>query len=117
MLTLQVKLAVFRTSYLTYGIGVEEKKISAIRNLVRRITLITLQSVLGVCNYYRKLVMNFSQIVALLTDFTKRDIPYAWGEKQESAFSQLKEARMSAPILRSADSSRPFQVQADASET
>jgi GNAT superfamily N-acetyltransferase len=99
------------------GIGVEEKKISAIRNWVRPRTLVNLQSFLGLCNYYRKFVMNFSQIAAPLTDLTKRDTPYTWGEKQESAFTQLKEALMSAPILRCADSSLPFQVQADASET
>jgi RNase H-like domain found in reverse transcriptase len=99
------------------GIGVEEKKISAIRNWVRRRTLVNLQSFLGLCNYYRKFVMNFSQMAAPLTDLTRRDTPYTWGENQECAFTQLKEALMSAPILRCADSSLPFQVQADASET
>jgi Reverse transcriptase (RNA-dependent DNA polymerase)/RNase H-like domain found in reverse transcriptase len=97
------------------GIGVEEKKISAIRNWVRPRTLGNLQSFLGLCNYYRKFVMNFSQMAAPLTDLTRRDTPYTWGENQESAFTQLKEALMSAPILRCADSSLPFQVQADAS--
>jgi transposase InsO family protein len=99
------------------GIGVEDRKIRAIRNWVRPRTLVNLQSFLGLCNYYRRFVMNFSQIAAPLTDLTKSNVPYEWGKRQESAFTQLKESLMSAPILRCADSSIPFQVQADASET
>jgi Reverse transcriptase (RNA-dependent DNA polymerase)/RNase H-like domain found in reverse transcriptase len=99
------------------GISVEDKKISAIRNWVRPRSLVNLQSFLGSCNYYRKFVKNFSQIASPLTDLTKRAVPYTWTERQEGAFTQLKEALTSAPILRCADSALPFEVQADASET
>jgi hypothetical protein len=36
---------------------------------------------------------------------------------QEAAFTQLKEALMNTPILRNANSTLPFEVQTDASET
>jgi Reverse transcriptase (RNA-dependent DNA polymerase) len=66
------------------GIGVEEKKIMAIRNWVRHRILVNLQSFLGLCNYYRKFVMNFSQMAAPLIDLTRRGTPYTWGKSRKA---------------------------------
>jgi hypothetical protein len=99
------------------GIGVEERKIWAIRSLERPKNLVNLQSFLGPCNYYRKLARNFNTIVTPLTNLTKSKIPFEWNHDRETAFTQLKEALMNTPILRCADSSLPYEVQTDASET
>jgi RNase H-like domain found in reverse transcriptase len=52
-----------------------------------------------------------------LTNLTKSKIPFEWNHDRVKAFDQLKEALMNTPILRCADSSLPYEVQADASET
>jgi RNase H-like domain found in reverse transcriptase len=44
-------------------------------------------------------------------------IRFEWNQEQETAFTQLKEAVMNTPILRCADSSLPYEVQADDYET
>jgi transposase InsO family protein len=115
----------FLRSSLTYlghhisfeGIGVEERKVNAIRCWERPKNLVNLQSFLGLCNYYRKFVRNFSSIAAPLTNLTKKSVTFEWTSVQETAFTQLKEALMNTPILRNADNSLPFEVQTDASET
>ena len=99
------------------GIGVEERKIWAVSSWERPKNLVNLQSFLGLCNYYRKFVRNFSTIATPLTNLTKSKIPFEWNHEQEKAFTQLKEALMNTPILRCADSSLPYEVQTDASET
>jgi hypothetical protein len=78
---------------------------------------VNLQIVLGLCNYDRKFVRNFSNITTPLTNLTKSKIQFEWKHEQETAFTQLKEALMNTPILRCADSYLPYEVQTDASET
>jgi hypothetical protein len=56
-------------------------------------------------------------IATPLTKLTKSKIPFEWNHEQENAFIQLKEALMNTPTLRCADSSLPYKVQTDASET
>jgi RNase H-like domain found in reverse transcriptase len=96
------------------GIGVEERKIWAVSSWERPKNLVNLQSFLGLCNYHRKFVRNFSTIA---TPLTKSKTPFEWNHEQETAFTQLEEALMNTPILRCADISLPYEVQTDASET
>jgi hypothetical protein len=115
----------FLRSHLSYsghnissdGMGVEERKVHAIRCWERPKNLVNVQSFLGLCNYYRRFVRNFSTIAGLLTNLTRKDVAFEWTPAQEAAFTQLKEALMNTPILRNADSNLPFEVQTDASET
>jgi hypothetical protein len=75
-------------------IGVEERKIWAVRSWERPKNLVNLQSFLGLCNYYRKFVRNFSTIATTLTNLTKSEIPFEWNHQQETACTQLKDALM-----------------------
>jgi hypothetical protein len=59
----------------------------------------------------------FSSIATPLINLTKSEIPFEWNLEKGTAFTQLKEALMNTPILRCADSSLPYEVQTDASET
>lgn len=57
-------------------------------------------------------------MAAPLTQLTKKSErnQVKWEEPQEKAFQQLREALTSQPILKMADLSKPFIIQADASE-
>jgi hypothetical protein len=64
-------------------------------------------------------VSKFAEIAAPLTDLTKsdvRNIPAAWGPKQQAAFEELKRRLTSAPVLIHADCSKPFVLRTDASD-
>jgi len=43
-------------------------------------------------SWYRRFVPNFSTVVAPITKLTGKKAKWNWGEEQEKAFQQLKEA-------------------------
>src|SRR5271165_6278440 len=84
-------------------------------------TLKELQSFLGLANYYRKFISNFSQIALPLTDATRNSTqsnlrPIEWTKSMQAAFDELKKALTSAPCLALPNPDGEFEVTTDASE-
>ncbi|KAG9508863.1 Retrovirus-related Pol polyprotein from transposon 17.6, partial [Fragariocoptes setiger] len=48
---------------------------------------------------YRRFVANFARIAQPLSELTRKDVVFDWGEAQQSVFDRLKEALTSGPIL------------------
>jgi hypothetical protein len=48
------------------------------------------QAFLGFANYYRRFIKDFSKIANPLTELTKKDQPFAWNDKAQEAFEELK---------------------------
>ena len=57
-----------------------------------------LRGFLGLTEYYRKFIKNYDKISAPLTAILKRD-SFQWSEGAESAFNDLKQVMISAPVL------------------
>jgi hypothetical protein len=95
------------------GLGPQQAKIDAIAKMVEPGDASTLRSFLGLANYYRKFVQNFSSIAKPLNSLLQKNVSYVWGVEQQSAFDALKAALVSAPILRPPDFSLPFVLQTD----
>ena len=79
------------------------------------------RSFLGLASFYRKFIRHFSEIAAPLTDLTKKGraevwSPEVWTEKEDAAFTNLKLAMVTAPVLQLPDFDREFTVTTDASE-
>lgn len=93
-------------------------KLKAIQDAPRPQTKKQVRSFLGLVGFYRSFVPNFSSIAVPLTDLTKKGQPnkLVWGEQQELAFTSLKTALCSFPILKLPEVDKPFIVQTDASE-
>ena len=51
-----------------------------------------------------------------LTELTQKDKLFTWGTRATRAFDNLKKSFTSAPILMHADQSKPFIIEADASD-
>src|SRR5438445_7936510 len=51
-----------------------------------------------------------------LTELTKKDAVFKWGERQQTAFDILKEEFVKEPTLTYADPSKPLRVEANASK-
>jgi hypothetical protein len=50
-----------------------------------------------------------------LFELIKKDRKWSWGEGKQQAFDEIKNQVMSSPILRFADDSKPFCIEADSS--
>jgi len=97
------------------GIRIDPSKADAIKSWPRPKTHKHVKSLLGMANYHKRFINRYSQRAAPLRNLLSKNVPFTWGEDQEKAFQDLKQALISPPILRFPDSSRPFHLQTDAS--
>ncbi|KAJ9519158.1 hypothetical protein QJQ45_007709 [Haematococcus lacustris] len=104
------------------GIACDPAKVAAVESWPIPTTVHDVRSFLGLANYYRRFVKDFSTIAAPLTALTRADGHdkqgvVAWGQAQQSAFNALKQALVSAPILIAPDpyTLRPYTLRCDAS--
>ncbi|GBG73401.1 hypothetical protein CBR_g16117 [Chara braunii] len=98
------------------GLEPEATKVKVIRNWPQPANIRELRSFLGLASYYRKFVPRFSIVAHPLSRLTSKNVPYAWDTACEDAFQALREALVSYPVLRIADSKQTFVVTTDASQ-
>ncbi|GBG84024.1 hypothetical protein CBR_g37900 [Chara braunii] len=98
------------------GVKPEDCKIAAIRDWPTPRMLTKLRSFLGLANYYRKFVRNFSTIAAPLRRLLRKETIWKWDKDCTSAMKKLKQALIEYPVLKAADPSLPFVVTTDASQ-
>ena len=71
---------------------------------------------LGLTGYYRKIVPRFADISRPLTTLTKKDKKLKWTPAYQKSFNLLKEALCGEPVLKYADTSKPYTLYTDASK-
>ena len=89
------------------GIEVDPSKVSSISDWPRPTTVSQLRSFLGLVNYYREYIDHFAHRAGALTNLLSATVSFDWGPDQTRAFSDLKAAVTSAPVL------QPFRVDSD----
>jgi transposase InsO family protein len=97
------------------GISVQQHKVKAVSEWPQPKTRKEVKAFLGLTGYYRKFVRGYSQVALPLTELTKNDVAFVWGEAAQKAFDQLKAALQTAPVLAHPDGSRQFLLHTDAS--
>jgi len=97
------------------GIRVDPKKIKAVQEWKTPSNITELRSFLGLANYFRRFVQGFAAIVSPLIKLTRNDEKFEWTHEQERAFRQIKQALVSAPVLKLPNPNLPYEVIADAS--
>ena len=101
------------------GIKPNPALVEAIVKYPRPETLKSLQSFLGMTNYYRKFVKDYSKRAIPLTQALQNasnSRPIIWNPEMEGAFQDLKDALTNAPCLQLPDPDDEFEVTTDASE-
>ena len=71
---------------------------------------------LGLTGYYQKFVQHFSEISRPLAKLTAKDTHFEWTQQCQFSFEMLKDALMSAPILKYPDTEKPYTIFTDASK-
>ena len=97
------------------GITPNPKKIEAVTNYPTPNNADKLRSFLGLANYYRRFIRNYSELTHPLTILTRKNEQWRWESEQENSFQKVKSLLSSAPILAYPDFTKEFQVHTDAS--
>ncbi|XP_068241185.1 uncharacterized protein [Palaemon carinicauda] len=74
------------------------------------------QRFLGMVQYFRRFVPNFSQVAAPITDLFKGKKLFCCTDECRAAYDHLKGILMSRPVLRAPDYTKPFALAVDASD-
>ena len=117
------------------GISVQQHKVKAVASWPVPKTVKEVKGFLGLTNYYRKFVHEYSKVAVPLTEMTKKpkktvangknrqsrpsqtkaDANFHWGPEQQKAFDELKARLVSAPILAHPNPTRQYILHTDAS--
>jgi len=111
---------VTRTKYLgfiisTDGVEVDPAKVEVIKNWEEPKTVKGIQSFLGFCNFYRRFIAQYGRLARPLTELVHKDRAFIWTTQCQTAFDTLKQALISAPVLRYYSPELPTMVETDAS--
>ena len=71
---------------------------------------------LGLTAYYGKFVPRFADMSRPLTRLTRKETTFSWMPKCQESFELLKSYQCGEPILKYADTSKPYTLYTDASK-
>ncbi|KAJ9539506.1 LOW QUALITY PROTEIN: hypothetical protein OSB04_032239 [Centaurea solstitialis] len=97
------------------GIKVDPAKIEAVMKWEVPKTPTDIRSFLGLADYYRRFIQDFSKIAVPLTRLTRKNVKFVWGEEQQKAFELLRGKLCEAPVLTLPEGVDDMTVYCDAS--
>ena len=98
------------------GISLSPNKLDSIRHMPVPNSVKEIKQFLGLTGYYRKFVPRFVDISRPLTTLMKKDAKFEWNSACKKSFELLKEALCGEPMLKYADTSKPYTLYTDASK-
>lgn len=100
------------------GITVDKRKTDIIKDWPRPKSISEVRSSLGLVQFFRSFIRNFSGVSAPLANLAKKEFSIKhWKETSELAFEKLKESTIEAPILQSLNWQTPFRRHIYGSQT
>ena len=101
---------------LASSVSVDPEKVEAVMSWERPNSIFEIRSFLGLVGYYRRFIEDFSQLVALMTKLTRKEVKFEWNDSCERAFQELKLRLTSASILVVPKMGQEYSVYCDASK-
>lgn len=99
------------------GVQPDPAKFERVKHLAVPTNPSEVKSVLGLFNFYKKFIKNYSKICTPLFSLLQKDQEFTWTEACDTAFNTLKSALISAPILAYPNMNQPFTLTCDACRT
>ena len=98
------------------GISPLPNKLDCIQHMPVPKNMKEIKQFLGLTGYYTKFVPRFADISRPLTTLTKKDKKFEWTAACQKSFDLLKETLCGEPVLKYADTSKPYTLYTDASK-
>ncbi|GJP49858.1 hypothetical protein CLOM_g9013 [Closterium sp. NIES-68] len=95
------------------GLSVQQAKVEVVDRLKAPTDCSTLRAQLGFLSYYRRFIPNFSKTAKPLSQLLRKDEGWKWWKEQERAWTTLKEAVKTAPLLKLPNPDEPFLLYTD----
>jgi hypothetical protein len=81
------------------GIVVEPDKVRDVLDWKPPKSMHQVRSFLGLADYYRRFILNFSKIAKPITELLKKGTKYVWNKNCDEAFQTLKKLLTTSPVL------------------
>ena len=98
------------------GISPLPNKLDSIKHMPVPNSAKEIKQFFGLTGYYRKFVPRFVDISRPLTTLMKKDVKFEWTPACQKSFKLLKETLCGEPVLKYADTSKPYILYTDASK-
>ena len=101
------------------GISICEDRVIAVKNLKSPENLKSLQQVIGIFNYNRAFIKNFSILINPMYKLLRKGVKFEWTTECQNSFDSLIEAIINSPVLAIPDTRdvlSSYQVHVDASK-
>jgi hypothetical protein len=92
------------------GIKIDPKRIESIDTINIPRNVKEIPSFLGKINFLRRFILNFVQIVKLITNMLKKNSAIKWMAESKASFSRIKKVIREAPVLASPDYLKEFLI-------
>ena len=103
--------------YTSSGVAPSPDKTKAISDWPTPRTIKDVRSFVGLLNFYRRFIPHFAKIAGPLNALTSSGTAFTWEPKHAEAFSKLKEALVSPPLLDYPLKTDQFVLSTDASDS
>ena len=92
------------------SIKMDDAKVKAIMEWPTPTTVRGVCSFLGLTNFYRRFIKDYTKLAKPLTDLTQKDKVFTWAATEAKAFTELKHCFTTAPILTYPDNNCQFML-------
>jgi len=98
------------------GTEPDPEKVQAVAEWPTPQTLTEVRAFVALARYYRRHIQSFAEMARPLHELTKKNVRFFWGDAQEGAFQQLKQALTSALVLAMPLDEGQYVLDTDASD-
>lgn len=111
---LQEKITYLGHDISSDGIQPGESKLAAVSMFPVPKNVHEVRQFIGLCSYFRKFIFNFAVLARPLTELTKKNVDWVWGDTQNDSFENLKKQLCKKPLLALYDPALTTEIHTDA---